>query len=228
MVIDMWSLLLTGAGPRLPACVPGCAALQWARPRRYCTSSATSTGRRRSSSPSSTKPFDTFNSRHVLDGKLHRSAFGLSQTIEDQYSCLLRYTQVMRDARVVGSRSLLPFQKGFLMSSVALRGLLNYVRCHHGLTYLLISSFNQDCVDNFLSQVSISGHFQKMLIQCLVDVRYCRRLSAKKVNHFQKYATLNTQNCPIICFVCAISSWKVLIALIAVFYILINVYDFFF
>ena len=26
--------------------------------------------------------FDTFNSRHVLDGKHHRSAFGLAQTIE--------------------------------------------------------------------------------------------------------------------------------------------------
>ncbi|KAF0291655.1 Transposable element P transposase [Amphibalanus amphitrite] len=33
--------------------------------------------------------FDTFNSRHVSDGKLHRSAFGLAHTIEDQYSCLL-------------------------------------------------------------------------------------------------------------------------------------------
>ena len=80
--------------------------------------------------------FDTFNSRHVLDGKLHRMAFGLSQTIKDQYSCLLGFTQVMHDARVVGSRSLLPFQNGFLMSSVALRGLLSYIRCHHCLTYL--------------------------------------------------------------------------------------------
>ena len=34
--------------------------------------------------------FDTFYSRHVLDGKHHRSAFGLSQTIEDEYSCLLK------------------------------------------------------------------------------------------------------------------------------------------
>ena len=99
--------------------------------------------------------FDTFNSRHVSDGKLHRSAFGLAHTIEDQYSCLLKFTKVMRDARVVGSNSMLPFQKGFVMSSTALRGLYSAVQRHHGLSYLLTSRLNQDCVENFFSQVSI-------------------------------------------------------------------------
>ncbi|KAF0298488.1 Transposable element P transposase [Amphibalanus amphitrite] len=101
--------------------------------------------------------FDTFNSRHVSDGKLHRSAFGLAHTIEDQYSCLLKFTKVMRDARVVGSNSMLPFQKGFVMSSTALRGLYSAVQRHHGLSYLLTSRLNQDCVENFFSQLRGMG-----------------------------------------------------------------------
>ena len=100
--------------------------------------------------------FDTFNSRHVSDSKLHRSAFGLDRAIEAQYSCLLRFTQVMRDARVVGNRSMLPFQKGFVMSSTALRGLFSAVKREHGLSYLLTSRLNQDCIENLFSQVSIS------------------------------------------------------------------------
>ncbi|KAF0307985.1 hypothetical protein FJT64_020750 [Amphibalanus amphitrite] len=39
--------------------------------------------------------FDTFNSRHMSDGKLHRSAFGMAHTIDEQYSCLFKFTQVL-------------------------------------------------------------------------------------------------------------------------------------
>ena len=43
----------------------------------------------------------------------------------------------------------LPFQKGFRMSSVALRGLYSALRKEYGLTYLLTYRLNQDCVENF-------------------------------------------------------------------------------
>ena len=100
--------------------------------------------------------FDTLNSRHVFDGKLHRSAFGLQNTLDAQYSCLMDFGKLMRDTRFVGRRKALPFQDGFVMSCTALRGLYSMLGRKYGLKYMLTSRLNQDCVENFFSQVSFS------------------------------------------------------------------------
>lgn len=63
--------------------------------------------------------FDTCNSRCALDDKAHRSAFGL-EYFHTQYSSLLELTRLMRESRVVGRQSMLPFQKGFVMSLTAM------------------------------------------------------------------------------------------------------------
>ena len=100
--------------------------------------------------------FDTMNSRHPMDTKECRSGFGLPHAVNKQYTCLLEFTRLMRDSLAVGRRTLLPFQKGFIMSSNALRGLYSTVtRPEIGMKYVLTSRLNQDCVENFFSQVNI-------------------------------------------------------------------------
>lgn len=44
--------------------------------------------------------FDTCNFRCFLDGKAHRSAFGLEHTINAQYTSLLEFMRLIRDSRV--------------------------------------------------------------------------------------------------------------------------------
>ena len=98
--------------------------------------------------------FDTLNSRHPVDRKAHRSGFGLPHAVDRQNASLQEFTQLMRDSRVVGRTKLLPFQKGFLMASSALRGLFSDVyRPEIGMKYALTSRMNQDCLENFFSQV---------------------------------------------------------------------------
>ncbi|KAF0297725.1 Transposable element P transposase [Amphibalanus amphitrite] len=98
--------------------------------------------------------FDTLNSRHPMDPKVHRSGFGMEHALDQQYTCLMEFTRLMRESRVVGHRSLLPFQQGFIMTSCALRGLYSTVtRPEFAMKYVLTSRLNQDCVENFFSQV---------------------------------------------------------------------------
>ena len=81
--------------------------------------------------------------------------FGLPHAVDQQYTCLLEFTRLMRESLAVGRRALLPFQKGFIMSSNARRGLYSTVTRHEiGMKYVLTSWLNQDCVENF-SQVNI-------------------------------------------------------------------------
>ena len=102
--------------------------------------------------------FDTLNSRHPMDSKVHRSGFGMPHALDQQYSCLMGFTRLMRESRVVGRRCLLPFQQGFIMTSCALRGLYSAVtRPEVGMKYVLTSRLNQDCVENFFSQVHFLG-----------------------------------------------------------------------
>ncbi|KAF0297735.1 Transposable element P transposase [Amphibalanus amphitrite] len=137
--------------------------------------------------------FDTFNSRHMSDGKLHRSAFGLAHAIEDQYSCLLKFTQVMRDSRVVGNRSMLSFQKGFVMSPTALRGLYSAVQRHHGISYLLTSRLNQDCVENcFLQALAYVTRYAAGECATVDSTLGKITSNAKEVPRDERYAWIDT------------------------------------
>ena len=112
------------------------------------------------------RTFDVFNSRRPLDSKKHRCGFGVPEAFEEQYDSLMAFTKVMEDARVGKHRSLLPFQKGYIMSSAALRGLHSYL-CRpqdSPLHYILTSRLTQDFVENFFSQVKTEKAIQTIQI----------------------------------------------------------------
>src|SRR6218665_1585877 len=60
--------------------------------------------------------------------------------------------------RIVGKQTLLPFQKGFLMTITAVKGLFASVQALYNAQYLLTARLNQDCLENFFSQLRGIGH----------------------------------------------------------------------
>lgn len=109
------------------------------------------------------KWFDVMNSRRPYDTKLERCGFGVSrdasaaqegalEAAEALISSARKYSSVTDKVR----SGLLPFQEGILRCTRSLRGLLTDLRCSvfqgDGL-YLLTSRLNQDCVENFFSQL---------------------------------------------------------------------------
>ena len=54
---------------------------------------------------------------------------------------------------VEGNKSLLPFQKGFMMSIAALKGLYSQLQNHYGVKNILTARLNQDCLENLFSQI---------------------------------------------------------------------------
>ena len=59
---------------------------------------------------------------------------------------------------VVNKKTLLPFQNGLLLSITALKGLYEYLKDHHAVKYLLTAQLNQDCLENFFTQLRGLGH----------------------------------------------------------------------
>ena len=100
--------------------------------------------------------FDVLNSR-TKQGKFPwMSAYGLS--LESQDKLLDEMYNTMSSMRVIGKTTLLPFHEGFMMSIAATKGLLKDINTAYGADYILTARLNQDCLENFYSQLRGLGH----------------------------------------------------------------------
>jgi hypothetical protein len=66
-------------------------------------------------------------------------------------------TSVMTDLRSIKRSSLLPFQKGFIISNKSLKGLYMYLHENFNLEYIITRKLNQDILENFFSHVRAMG-----------------------------------------------------------------------
>src|SRR6218665_2540380 len=100
--------------------------------------------------------FDVLNTR-VKTGHFHMtSAYGTQ--LNTQQQILDSMHKAVGRMRIVGKKTLLPFQKGFLMTITAVKGLFASVQALYNAQYLLTARLNQDCLENFFSQLRGIGH----------------------------------------------------------------------
>ena len=95
--------------------------------------------------------FDLFNSRVGFNTKKMACRYGVH--FEEQDSVLEHTFSCVQSMRAKGRQSLLPFQKGMLLSIRALQGLFCEIKKSYGVKYLLTSRINQDSVENTFSQI---------------------------------------------------------------------------
>lgn len=102
--------------------------------------------------------FDVLNSRMPRDQKTPlRSGYGMEE--RSQENTLKRFLEVIPSVRVGSRKSMLPFQKGFIISINSLLGLYQQMKTKHDVTYILTSRLNQDCIENFFSRIRGLGAF---------------------------------------------------------------------
>jgi len=90
--------------------------------------------------------FDVLNSR-IKTGKLpHQSAYGLALDAQDHVFDAM--SVMLANTHAIGKKILLPFQKGFLLSIAATKGLFNDIRSRFGAHYFMTTRLNQDCLEN--------------------------------------------------------------------------------
>lgn len=99
------------------------------------------------------------NSPYPPNSQPLRAGFGLSQYHEKQTEILNEMETATRTMRVKGKKSLLPFQKGILISITSLVGLLAEAGAVHNLKYILTTHLTQDVLENLFSQIRGTGHF---------------------------------------------------------------------
>jgi len=102
--------------------------------------------------------FDVLNTR-VKTGHFHAtSAYGTH--LNTQQKILESMHKAVGGMRIVGKETLLPFQKGFMMTITAVKGLFASVQALHNAQYLLTARLNQDCLENFFSYLrGIEHHY---------------------------------------------------------------------
>lgn len=100
--------------------------------------------------------FDIFNSKcPSIDSRPRMRAFGLA--LDDQRVIINTMTENIRNMRTPTRRSLLPFQKGILLSNASLPLLLDYVSFNHSLKYIITNRLNQDDLELFFGVIRSKG-----------------------------------------------------------------------
>jgi hypothetical protein len=98
--------------------------------------------------------FDVSNSRCIYSEKKLACGFGLH--IQEQLGILDRMEKTISEMRVRGRKSLLPFQKGILLSISSIRNLYQEVKLE-GKNCLLTAHCNSDAAENFFSCIRTMG-----------------------------------------------------------------------
>ena len=98
--------------------------------------------------------FDVMNSRRMYSEK--KTACGLGIHVEEQMAVLDEMRNYISLLRVTGKKSLLPFQKGFLISIASTKALYNELSSE-GLKCLLTAHCNSDPAENFFSCLRTLG-----------------------------------------------------------------------
>ena len=99
--------------------------------------------------------FDVLNSRLKFDANPQKSAFGIN--LEEQKSVLETFCKTMSETRSLKRKSLLPFQRGMLISSKALILLYEDLQRNFGIEYIRTACLNQDICENFFSRIRALG-----------------------------------------------------------------------
>lgn len=137
--------------------------------------------------------FDLFNSK-VKYGKTEVAcAYGVN--LEKQGHVLQKMNHLMNNIQVGNHKTLLPFQKGVLLSNASLEQLLKYLQEKYNtesfqVQYLLTNRLNQDVVENFSSYIRGmgSGHDKPSALQFMYRLKWyilgkhCRDMFVSKAN----------------------------------------------
>ena len=134
--------------------------------------------------------FDVLNSRvPVCPGNKLKSAYGNS--FQEQENALNEFHKLISTMRAAGKKrtTLLPFQKGFIISIKSIRCLYQDLR-KEGYTYLLTSRCNQDVLESYFSQVRGIGKFYDHPLPTTVSQRVKTLLLSRDAGK-----VINSQNC---------------------------------
>ncbi|KAB0805345.1 hypothetical protein PPYR_02315 [Photinus pyralis] len=99
--------------------------------------------------------FDVLNSYTSTASLPTKKPYGLE--LEMQHKCLNEMEETIEGMRCVGKNALQVFQKGILITSKSLQCLFTDLKERHGISYLLTHRLNQDCLENFFSQLRTKG-----------------------------------------------------------------------
>lgn len=99
--------------------------------------------------------FDLMNSRNKFSGSVEKNAFGTD--LEIQQELLDQVSRVVSSMVVGKHKSILPFQKGILLTSKSITELYRHVKSTYGVEYILTSRLNQDVLENFFSYIRGMG-----------------------------------------------------------------------
>lgn len=89
------------------------------------------------------------------DSRDRKKAFGLS--LDLQHNILDQMSKVMSELRVKGRKTLLPFQKGILISNTSLKLLFDDLKTRHNVKYILTYRLNQDVLENMFGALRARG-----------------------------------------------------------------------
>ncbi len=102
--------------------------------------------------------FDIFNSRVRSDStKPYSCGYGVA--IDKQLERLHTFHEEIQSCRFGSRRSLLPFQHGFAINIVSLKGLHRDISSKTKAKYILTPRLNQDCLESFFSKLRGIGHY---------------------------------------------------------------------
>ncbi|GBM95119.1 hypothetical protein AVEN_46315-1 [Araneus ventricosus] len=95
---------------------------------------------------------------HPPSNKPLQAGYGLEKYFSQQEQILQNMKEEMNGMRVQGKKSLLPFQKGILISISSLSGLWNDLKILK-FSYILASRLTQDSLESLFSQIRGAGRF---------------------------------------------------------------------
>ena len=98
--------------------------------------------------------FDIFNTnlKFCPSGS---NAYGIN--LDHQDLIINTMTETMSHVRGIGKKTLLPFQKGIIISNKSLQGLYQYITHIFKVDYILTRRLNQDVLENFFSFIRAMG-----------------------------------------------------------------------
>jgi len=141
--------------------------------------------------------FDLFNSTNEFGKHEGLHAYGVK--IEHQNKILEEVTSTVQDTRVGNSKSLLPFQKGIILSNISLKNLLTelmeaFGREKRPVSYLLTNRLNQDVIENLFGYIRAMARSND--IPTPLDFRYRLRwyILGKHASHVITDHTNTAQN----------------------------------
>jgi hypothetical protein len=126
--------------------------------------------------------FDIMNSKRPLSNiRLINSAFGITDDIlKEQKEVLRKVKHEVENMRVVGKKSILPFQKGIIISISSLIDLYEEQKSK-GIKYIMTCRLTQDVLESFFGQLRGVGRFNDHPTPTEVIYRFRRLLLSNKL-----------------------------------------------